>query len=110
MALRRKGLMIIIDGLGDRPTSFIAGATPLEAARTPNLDRLVGQGLCGQMDLFIPGLPVGTHTGTGLLMGLAPKDAYQLARGPIEAMGIDMPLQLGPVCGGVDGCRRLPIH
>jgi len=89
--------MIIVDGLGDRPTSIFAGATPLEAAHTPNLDRLVTHGLCGQMDPFIPGLPVSTHTGTGLLMGLAPKDAYQLARGPIEAMGIDMPMQLGDV-------------
>ena len=37
----RKGLMIILDGLGDRPSPVLDGATPLEAAATPHLS-LVG--------------------------------------------------------------------
>ena len=92
-----KGVVIILDGLGDRPCTGLDGATPLEAARTPNMDRLAAGGQCGQVDPFVPGMPVGTHTGTSLLMGIASRDAYQLARGPIEACGVGVPLQPGDI-------------
>lgn len=81
--------MIIIDGLGDRPSRLLEDATPLEAAHTPNLDRLVSEGYCGQVDPFIAAMPVGTHTGTALLMGMAPGQVYTLSRGPVEARGSD---------------------
>jgi 2,3-bisphosphoglycerate-independent phosphoglycerate mutase len=42
-------------------------------------------------------VPVDTHTGTGALMGLAPKDATLLARGPVEAAGIGLPVGPGDV-------------
>lgn len=92
-----KGLVLILDGLGDRPSRLLGGHTPLEAASTPNLDQLVVNGQCGQIDTFVPGMPVGTHTGTSLYMGLAPRDAYKLARGPIEASGVGLPVQPGDV-------------
>lgn len=92
-----KGVVIILDGLGDRPSPLLGGATPLEAAATPNLDRIAADGQCGQVDPFVPGMPVGTHTGTSLLMGVAPKDAFQLSRGPIEASGVGIPVQPGDV-------------
>ena len=97
MPTRPKGVIIILDGLGDRPSSLLNGATPLEAADTANLDQLASRGQCGQVDPFIPGMPVGTQTGTSLLMGVAPKDAYQLTRGPIEASGVGIPIQPGDV-------------
>ena len=93
--LRYRGLMIIIDGMGDRPCPDMAGSTPLEAAMTPNLDRLAHAGLTGMMDPLVAGAPVGTHTGTGVLMGLAPADAACMARGPVEAAGIGLDLQPG---------------
>ena len=93
----RKGVIIVIDGLGDRPAQALDGLTPLEAADTPVLDKLTSDGICGLVDPFVPGIPVSTHTGTSLLMGLAPKDAYKLARGPVEAVGIDLPIQPGDV-------------
>ncbi len=94
---RPKGVIIIIDGLGDRPAAELNGATPLEAARTPNLDQLAAHGQCAQVDPFVPGMPVGTHTGTSLLMGVAPRDVYQLSRGPVEASGVGVPVQPGDV-------------
>ncbi len=97
MLVYRKGLMIILDGVGDRPVPALDGATPLEAARTPNLDRLADQGLCGLVDPLVPGLPVGTHTGTGALLGVAPRDLLYLARGPVEAAGAGLPVQPGDV-------------
>lgn len=93
MPLQHKGLLIILDGLGDRAAPAFSGATPLEAAHTPQLDQLAGAGLCGLMDPLIPGVPVGTHTGTGILLGLTVTDACKLSRGPVEAAGIGVPMQ-----------------
>ncbi len=97
MLQKRKSVVVVIDGLGDCPAQALDGRTPLEAATTPNLDKLASNGICGLVDPFVPGVPVGTHTGTSMLMGLAPKDAYKLARGPVEAIGIDLPIQPGDV-------------
>ncbi|MEE9356919.1 hypothetical protein [Candidatus Vondammii sp. HM_W22] len=41
MSSRRKGLLVILDGLGDRGIAEFAQRTPLEAADTPNMDRLI---------------------------------------------------------------------
>ncbi|HPC78288.1 MAG TPA: hypothetical protein PK811_08160, partial [bacterium] len=35
-----KLLYIVLDGLGDRPCRDLNGKTPLEAAETPNMDKL----------------------------------------------------------------------
>lgn len=92
---RLKGLVIILDGLGDRPCPQLQGKTPLEFAATPVLDKLAKNNQCGMMDSLLPGLPVDTHTGVGILFGLPPDDASHLCRGPIEAAGIDLELQFG---------------
>jgi 2,3-bisphosphoglycerate-independent phosphoglycerate mutase len=97
MARLHKGIMVILDGVGDRPVPSLGGATPLEAAATPNLDKLAAAGICGLVDPLIPGLPVSTHTGTGVLMGLAVKDACELPRGPVEASGVGLPIQTGDI-------------
>ena len=83
-----KGLIFILDGLGDRPCASLGGKTPLEAAATPNLDKLAAAGVCGMMDPYAPGVAVDTHTGVGILFGLPPAAALRLRRGPIEAAGL----------------------
>ncbi|MET0026158.1 MAG: 2,3-bisphosphoglycerate-independent phosphoglycerate mutase [Candidatus Thiodiazotropha sp.] len=85
-----KGLMIILDGLGDRGIPAFGGKTPLEVADTPNMDRLAQAGQCGLVDPLLPGLPVGTHTGIALLFGLTRKQTLKLARGPVEACGVGL--------------------
>jgi 2,3-bisphosphoglycerate-independent phosphoglycerate mutase len=93
MPSQRRGVLIILDGLGDRAISALGGLTPLEAARTPNLDRLVARGLCGLVDPGIPDLPVSTHSGIGMLLGVDHDTIRCLARGPVEAAGIGLALQ-----------------
>ncbi len=90
-------MVIILDGLGDRPCPVLGGATPLEAADTPNLNRLAAAGQLGQVDPLSPGVPVGTHLGAGVLMGLLPAHARKLNRGPVEAAGAGLALQPGDV-------------
>lgn len=93
MTIKTKGLMIILDGLGDRGCTDFNGRTPLEAADTPNLDTLASRGQSGLVDPFFPGMPVGTHLGSGVLMGLPVPEAALLARGPVEAAGLDLALE-----------------
>ncbi len=83
-----KGLMIIIDGLGDRGIPGFGGLTPLEAAETPNMDQLASAGQSGLIDPLSPGMPVGTHTGISMLFGLPRRAALKLPRGPVEAAGL----------------------
>src|SRR4051812_50062650 len=40
-------MLLILDGLGDRPVPELGGRTPAEAARTPVLDELVRRGASG---------------------------------------------------------------
>lgn len=95
--MKTRGLVFILDGLGDRPCPQLGGKTPLEAAKTPTLDRLAAKHQCGMMDPLMPGMPVDTHTGVGILFGLPPREAVLLRRGPIEAAGIGLELQPGDV-------------
>lgn len=88
--MKYKGIVFILDGLGDRPCPQLKGNTPLQAAATPTLDQLALNNQCGMMDPLSPGITVDTHTGVGVLFGLSPQDALSLRRGPIEAAGIDL--------------------
>ncbi|RDH87250.1 MAG: hypothetical protein DIZ78_05480 [endosymbiont of Escarpia spicata] len=93
--LQYKGLMIILDGVGDRPIPAFGNRTPLEQSSTPNMDQLLASGQCSLVDPLLPGLPVGTHTGTSLLLGLPVAEAIRLSRGPVEAAGIGLSSQPG---------------
>jgi 2,3-bisphosphoglycerate-independent phosphoglycerate mutase len=94
MAARRKCVLIIADGLGDLPIPELDGQTPLEAARTPFLDRFASAGRCGLVDPLRPGKIPNTHSGCGLLLGLVPEHVKRLKRGPVEAAGAGR--RLGP--------------
>ena len=91
-----KGLMLIIDGLGDRPLDEFDGKTPLEAANTPCFDMLAKSGITGLMDPLSPGIRVGTDVGHLALFGYNPLKVYW-GRGPIEAVGIGIELKPGDV-------------
>src|SRR5262249_35292544 len=90
------GLLLIGDGLGDRPVPELDGRTPLEAARTPTLDALVREGEAGLMDPIAPGVRGGSDTGHLAILGSDPY-RYYTARGPFEAMGIGLPVQRGDI-------------
>jgi 2,3-bisphosphoglycerate-independent phosphoglycerate mutase len=92
-----KGVLFIIDGLGDLPVPGLGGKTPLEAADTSLLDHMAGVGWYGQVDPILPGKIPNTHSGTGLLMGLAPEHAGRLVRGPVEAAGAGHVMRSGEI-------------
>lgn len=87
-------LLIIIDGLADRPVRALGGRTPLEAAHTPNLDRLAKEGQCGLADTITPGVVPDTAAGSLALFGQSP---LALRRGPVEALGAGLELRPGDI-------------
>lgn len=92
-----KGLMLVLDGVGDRPCDCFGGRTPLEAAHTPNFDMLADQGSSGFVTALQEWVPVGTQTGLGMLLGLAREDVRRFSRGPVEAAGVGLDLAPGDI-------------
>jgi len=91
-----KALMLICDGLADRPLPKLGNRTPLEIANTPNMDWLAKRGVCGLMDTIAPGIPPGSDTAHLALLGYDPFETYT-GRGPFEAAGAGVELQAGDV-------------
>lgn len=91
-----KALMLICDGMADRPIVELSNRTPLEAARTPNMDKLAKRGICGLMDTIAPGVPPGSDTAHLALLGYDPFEVYT-GRGPFEAAGAGIELKPGDI-------------
>ncbi|HSF19121.1 MAG TPA: hypothetical protein VLK65_26580 [Vicinamibacteria bacterium] len=87
-------LLLAIDGLADRPVAELGGRTPLQAASTPTLDRLVREGQGGLADPVGPGIVSDMASGILALFGHSP---ISMKRGPIEAMGAGIRLSPGDV-------------
>ncbi|OYT26157.1 MAG: phosphoglycerate mutase [Candidatus Altiarchaeales archaeon ex4484_96] len=91
--MKKKSLLIVCDGLGDRPVN---GVTPLEAAYTPNMDKMASEGICGLMDTVLMGVRPGSDTAHLSLFGYNPFK-YYAGRGPFEAAGVGLTLKKGDV-------------
>jgi 2,3-bisphosphoglycerate-independent phosphoglycerate mutase len=83
-----KLLMVVIDGMGGLP---VRGRTELEAARTPNLDRLASKSVCGLIDPISCGITPGSGPSHLALFGYDPF-RYEIGRGVMEALGIGLKL------------------
>ena len=93
-----KILLIIIDGLGDKPIPQLGNKTPLEAAKTPNLDWLAKNGICGQILPYLQNKKLPTSEDTHLaLFGYQPK-IFNPGRGVLEVLGIRTKVLPGDVC------------
>lgn len=86
-------ILVVGDGMADRPLKELGGRTPLEAAETPNLDAVAKGGVCGIMDIIAPGRPPGSDVANLTLLGYDPFESYR-GRGALEAMGAG--LEVGP--------------
>jgi 2,3-bisphosphoglycerate-independent phosphoglycerate mutase len=93
-----KILLIIIDGLGDKPITELDNRTPLGAAKTPNLDWLAENGICGKVLPFWFDWQKYPRSDTAHLaiFGYNP-EKYYLGRGVYEVVGNGMQLKKGDV-------------
>ena len=61
ISLAMKYVIIIPDGCADYPVESLGGKTPLQAARTPNMDAVAQAGLVGRSDNVPLHLPAGSE-------------------------------------------------
>lgn len=88
-------VLILLDGLGDRAHPELGHLTPLQAAETPCLDRLAAVGSTGLYHAGKFGCPLPSENAHFAMFG-SPEDEFP-GRGPLEALGADVPLESGDV-------------
>jgi 2,3-bisphosphoglycerate-independent phosphoglycerate mutase len=81
-----KLIYIAIDGMGDLPIAELGNKTPLEAAKTPNMDFLAKNGKTGLMYTVRKGVAPESDVAVISLLGYDPFK-YSTGRGIIEAVG-----------------------
>ncbi|MGA2583053.1 MAG: cofactor-independent phosphoglycerate mutase [Tepidisphaeraceae bacterium] len=86
-----KYAIIIPDGAADEPLKELGGKTPLEAAETPNMDRIAMEGRQGIVRTVPEGFESGSDVATMCLLGYDPK-IYHTGRAPLEAAAQHIPL------------------
>jgi 2,3-bisphosphoglycerate-independent phosphoglycerate mutase len=86
-----KYVILLGDGMNDDPVEALRGKTPLEFARTPNMDRMAAEGTLGLIDTIPAGLKPGSDVANLSVLGYDPLKCYA-GRGPLEAanMGVKM--------------------
>ncbi len=89
-------VLLVGDGMADRPVKALNNRTPLEVATTPNMDEMARRGIVGPAFVIRPGLPPGSDTAHIALFGLDPFEWYE-GRGPFEALGVGAELSRGDV-------------
>lgn len=86
-----KYAILVGDGMADRPLKELDGKTPLEAARTPNMDYIVQHGQIGRAITIPSGFEPASDVANLSILGYDPKK-YYCGRGPLEAanMGVEL--------------------
>lgn len=87
-----KGVLVIIDGLGDLPNSLLQNRTALDAARTLNMDFFAARGKLGYMYTVKPGFIPESDEAIVSLFG---NELISSSRGQLEARGAGMKLTRG---------------
>src|SRR5215213_8520740 len=86
-----KYAIIIPDGAADDPLPELGGKTPIDAARTPNMDRIARDGRQGLVRTVPDGFESGSDVATMTLLGYDPA-VYHTGRAPLEAAAQNIPL------------------
>jgi len=86
-----KIVLLVMDGIGGLPHPK-TGKTELESAKRPNLNHIARESICGLSDPVSPGVTVGSAPGHLALFGYDPIE-YNVGRGLVEALGIDLELK-----------------
>jgi 2,3-bisphosphoglycerate-independent phosphoglycerate mutase len=88
-----KYVVLLGDGMSDQAIAGLEGKTPLQAAKTPNMDFMARRGLLGLAQTVPAGYPPGSDVANLSMFGYDPKLCYT-GRSPLEAAS--MGVALGP--------------
>lgn len=86
-----KYIIIVGDGMGDNPVEQLGNRTPLQAAKTPNMDALSGKGVLGLVRLTPEGFSPGSDVTQLSILGYDPRKCYT-GRSPLEAASMGVAL------------------
>lgn len=86
-----KYVILIGDGMADYPIPEHGNRTALQIASTPNLDFIATEGICGLVKTIPEGMGAGSDIAILSILGYGPAQ-YYTGRGPLEAMGMHIPL------------------
>ncbi|MCK4691012.1 MAG: phosphoglycerate mutase, partial [Desulfuromonadales bacterium] len=86
-----KYMILLGDGMSDEPIAELGGKTPLEVAKTPNMDRLAKAGSLGLAATIPEGFPPGSDVANLSVFGYNPAECFT-GRSPLEAasMGVEL--------------------
>jgi 2,3-bisphosphoglycerate-independent phosphoglycerate mutase len=87
-----KGVLVILDGMGDIPCKQLGEKTPLEAAHMPNADFLAARGELGYMYPVKPGFIPESDEAIVSIFG---NELISSTRGQLETRGTDIKLVRG---------------
>ena len=85
-----------MDGMAGRPLKELNNQTTLQAAKTPNMDKMAERGITGLMDSIAPGIIPGSDTAHLSILGYNPYEVYT-GRGPFEAVGVGVDVIPGDI-------------
>ncbi len=94
--MKMKTIALVCDGMADEPVQQLEGKTPLEVAKTPNMNRLAKEGKVGLARTIPPGYVPASDVGNLSIFGYDPK-VYYCGRGPLEAANLGIDLKEGEV-------------
>lgn len=86
-----KYIVVLGDGMADRPFPALGGKTPLEVAVKPNMDYIARHGECGMVKTIPLGMPPGSDTANLSVLGYDPRECYT-GRSPLEAASLGITL------------------
>ncbi|MEW6162989.1 MAG: cofactor-independent phosphoglycerate mutase [Nitrospirota bacterium] len=87
-----KYVVIIGDGMADRPLKELGGKTPLQKAFTPNMDKLAREGIIGRVRTIPQDFYSGSDIANLSILGYNPIEFYT-GRAPFEAASIGIRLE-----------------
>ena len=87
-----KYIVVLGDGMADYPIAALGDLTPLQYARTPNLDQLAAAGQLGMVKTVPEGMPPGSDVANLSVMGYDPR-RYYTGRSPLEAVAMGVELE-----------------
>ena len=87
-----KYVVILGDGMADEPIEVLGGKTPLEVAKTPNLDKISPMAEIGMVHTIPDGMKPGSDTANLTVLGYDPVKYYS-GRSPLEALSIGVPMK-----------------
>lgn len=82
-----KYIVVLGDGMADRPVDALGGKTPLEAAITPVMDALASKGTLGTVQNVPAGMAPGSDVANLSVLGYDPAANYS-GRSPLEALSV----------------------